>query len=90
VVPPHAALAALLTAGLWPVRGLRWIAVALNVLMLVSIPIDGGHYFVDVLAGLGVAGISLVSARLVVERFAWSLRLTPAFATSGSVSSEPA
>jgi membrane-associated phospholipid phosphatase len=64
----HAALAVLLAVGLWPLRILRWFAVALNALMLVSIPIDGGHYFVDVLAGLAVAYVSLLCARAVVAR----------------------
>ncbi|MGE5164923.1 MAG: hypothetical protein ACM3IH_13000 [Sphingobacteriales bacterium] len=39
----HAALALILTVGMWPIPVLRWIATAINTLMLVSIPIDGGH-----------------------------------------------
>ena len=37
---------------------LRWIGAAINTLMLVSIPVDGGHYFIDVLAGLAIAVVS--------------------------------
>jgi membrane-associated phospholipid phosphatase len=64
----HAALAVLLTAGLWPIPLLRWVALVLNTLMLVSIPVDGGHYFIDVAAGLAIAWASLVSARRIAGR----------------------
>ena len=37
-------------------------------LALVSIPVDGGHYFTDVLAGLIIAGLSLVAAKTIVAR----------------------
>lgn len=47
----HAALAVLFIIAMWPLRYLRWIAVALNVTMLAATPVDGGHYFIDVLAG---------------------------------------
>jgi hypothetical protein len=64
----HAALAVLLIFGLWPIPVLRWMALVLNTLMLVSIPVDGGHYFIDVAAGLAVAGVSLAAARRLAER----------------------
>jgi membrane-associated phospholipid phosphatase len=64
----HAALALILAAALWPLALLRWIGLALNMLMLVSIPVDGGHYFTDVLAGLIIAGLSLVAAKTIVAR----------------------
>jgi membrane-associated phospholipid phosphatase len=38
---------------MWPVKYLRWVAALLNVTMIV--PIDGGHYFSDVIAGTAVA-----------------------------------
>lgn len=51
----HAALGLLmLLAGLahpW----LRWPFLLLNLTMIAATPIDGGHYFVDVLAGLAIA-----------------------------------
>ncbi len=58
----------ILIAGLWPLPVLRWLGLALNIVMLVSIPIDGGHYFTDVLAGLVIAWLSLAAAKAVVER----------------------
>jgi membrane-associated phospholipid phosphatase len=44
---------------------LRWIGLAINTLMLVSIPVDGGHYFIDVPAGLAIAVLAIVAARRI-------------------------
>jgi membrane-associated phospholipid phosphatase len=52
----HAALGLLFILGLWPVRSLRWIGFAVNAVMIAATPIDGSHYFADVIAGLAVAG----------------------------------
>ena len=61
----HAALGILFAAALWRVRGVRWIALALNGLMLVATPAYGSHYVVDVIAGIGVAAVCwIVVARL--------------------------
>jgi PAP2 superfamily len=64
----HAALAVLVTAALWPVRYLRWAAVILNTAMLIATPIDGSHYFSDVLAGVALAALSLLIAQTVAAR----------------------
>jgi membrane-associated phospholipid phosphatase len=64
----HAALALLLAAGLWPIPLLRWVGLALNAVMLLSIPIDGGHYFIDVAAGLAIAWGSLAVAKVAAAR----------------------
>ena len=45
----HAASAVLYGWALWPVRWMRPIAVLANVAMFASTPIDGGHYFIDLL-----------------------------------------
>jgi membrane-associated phospholipid phosphatase len=63
----HAALALIITVGLWPIPVLRWIGLAINTLMLVSIPIDGGHYFIDVPAGLAIAWASIVAAKRIAD-----------------------
>lgn len=66
----HAAAAAILA---WAYARLgRWAApfVVLNLLMIVSAIVVGGHYLTDVVAGLGVAGLSIIGAR------AWQARLT--------------
>jgi membrane-associated phospholipid phosphatase len=64
----HAALALLLAVALWPVPVLRWIGVAINLVMLISIPVDGGHYFIDMLAGLAVAVVSLATVRTIAAQ----------------------
>jgi membrane-associated phospholipid phosphatase len=64
----HAALAVILVVALWPVAVLRWGVLALNTLMLAATPIDGSHYFIDVLAGVAVAMVALVAARALAAR----------------------
>lgn len=59
----HAALALLLLLGGWQNAWLRWPFFVVNVTMIVATPIDGGHYFVDVIAGLAIAACSYVGAR---------------------------
>lgn len=59
----HAALALLLLLGGWQNAWLRWPFFVVNVAMIVATPIDGGHYFVDVFAGLAIAAASYVVAR---------------------------
>ncbi|MGN6572325.1 MAG: phosphatase PAP2 family protein [Pseudolabrys sp.] len=63
----HAALGLLFIAALWPVPVLRWIALAFNIVMILSVPVDGGHYFVDIFAGLCIAGASLPVARAIIR-----------------------
>jgi PAP2 superfamily protein len=58
----HAASAVLYAWALWPVRWFRPIAVIANAAMLASTPIDGGHYFIDLVAGIAVALVSIVVA----------------------------
>jgi PAP2 superfamily len=66
----HAALAVIVVAALWPVPILRWVFLALNVVMLIATPIDGSHYFVDVLAGVALAVLCLAAARAIAARAA--------------------
>ena len=61
----HAALAVIVAAALWPLARLRWVFVVLNIAMLIATPIDGSHYFVDVLAGVALAALCLVAARTI-------------------------
>jgi len=64
----HAALAVILMAAFWPVPVARWFSAVINSLMLAATPIDGSHYLVDVLAGVAIAVLSLVAARMLVTR----------------------
>jgi hypothetical protein len=66
----HAALALIMIAAFWPVPILRWLSATANSLMLAATPIDGSHYFIDVLAGIGIAVLCLVAARALVARMA--------------------
>ena len=66
----HAALAVILIVALWPVPIARWIAATVNSLMLMATPIDGSHYFIDVLAGIGLALLCFAAARELVMRLA--------------------
>lgn len=61
----HAALAAVFLAAFWSVPWLRPVGVALNLAMIAATPIDGGHYFVDVLAGILIAAASLAAAEAI-------------------------
>ena len=61
----HAASAVLFAWGFWSIRWLRWPAIALNALMIASTPVIGSHYFVDVIAGMGVATLSICVAQRV-------------------------
>ena len=64
----HAALAVIVIAALWPIPALRFVAIAINLLMLLATPIDGSHYLVDVAAGVALALLSVLAARAIAER----------------------
>jgi PAP2 superfamily protein len=59
----HAATAVLYGWALWPLRWARPLNLAVNGTMLLATPICGGHYLVDVLAGVTVAISSIYAAR---------------------------
>jgi membrane-associated phospholipid phosphatase len=81
----HAALAVILVAAFWQVPIARWPAVVLNSLLLVATPIDGSHYFVDVIAGIGIAALCVAAARTLVMRWAVlpAVIATPAYTCAG-------
>lgn len=90
----HAALAAILVVAFWPVPGARWFAVPLNCLVIVATPIDGSHYFVDVLAGIAIAGLCVAAAWVVARRLAppskaMELSNPPAGSIPVSIKKEP-
>ncbi|MCA0418320.1 MAG: phosphatase PAP2 family protein [Proteobacteria bacterium] len=62
----HAALGMLLLIGAASNRWVRWPFWVLNVTMIAATPIDGGHYFVDVAAGLAIAVASYFLAKRLV------------------------
>ena len=65
----HAALALILIDAFGQLPVLRWVALVANGVMVLVVPIEGGHYFIDVLAGLVIAAVCLAAARLMVSRF---------------------
>jgi hypothetical protein len=73
----HTVTAVLLMLGFWAVPYLRWVSLGLNTVMLVSIPIEGSHYLVDVLAGIAVAWPAWIIAQSIVTRMETS-RMTRA------------
>ncbi len=64
----HACLAALLLWAFWQLPWLRWPALALNMLMFAAIPIIGGHYFVDVPAGIAVTVAAVAVVRYMTGK----------------------
>ncbi|MHC2409474.1 hypothetical protein ACVJGC_002065 [Bradyrhizobium diazoefficiens] len=56
----HAASAILYMWSFWPLRWLRLAIVPWNVLMIVATPLGGGHYLVDILAGVAVSTFAIV------------------------------
>ncbi|HEY5084241.1 MAG TPA: phosphatase PAP2 family protein, partial [Rhizomicrobium sp.] len=60
----HGVLAILLIWYAWPVRQLRWPFLAINSVVLICTPEQGGHHLVDVLAAFPVAALSIFLASL--------------------------
>lgn len=70
----HAALGVIFVLALWPISYLRWAGLAVNLLMIGATPVDGGHYFSDVIAGIGIALVCWIAAnRLAVRCVKWNL-----------------
>ena len=59
----HAAAAVLLASGFWVCRWTRWPFLILNTGMLMSAIPVGGHYYIDLPAGIAVAALGLGIAR---------------------------
>jgi hypothetical protein len=64
----HAASAVLYAWGLWGAKWFRPIAIVANLSMLAATPITGGHYFGDVLAGIGAAMLAIAAAGAISRR----------------------
>lgn len=62
----HAALGVLFLRALWVVPWVRAPAFVINMLLIASTPIDGGHYFVDVIAGAVIAILAICFSRCLV------------------------
>ena len=72
----HAASAVLYAWALWPVRWMRPIVVLAFTAMLAATPINGGHYFIDIIAGTAIAVLAIVAARRAGRVIAkWQVRI---------------
>jgi len=58
----HATWAILFIRGFYPIRRLRYGAILLNLFMLVITPIQGAHYFIDLVGGVVVAAAAIYVA----------------------------
>jgi hypothetical protein len=64
----HATLALLFMWALWKInRFFRWLSWILNGAMIFAIPIFGGHYFADIVAGLAVGGAAIWGAKTMAN-----------------------
>jgi hypothetical protein len=63
----HAAAAILTVWALWSMRWMRPLVLPAYVGMLLATPLVGGHYFIDVFAGAGLAVVAIAAARRIGE-----------------------
>jgi membrane-associated phospholipid phosphatase len=55
----HAALAVLCACAARPLRILKIPLIALNLLIILSSPFEGAHYFIDIIAGIMLAALTI-------------------------------
>ena len=84
----HSAAAVLYLWAFWPVRWMRPIAVVANVGMLVATPVCGGHYFVDVFAGIAIAAVAIMAARRIADWLVSAYPVVPSYAPGVAISAE--
>ena len=74
----HAGLSMVTLWGFWISRmtWLRWPGMTLAGATIIATPVDGGHYFVDVFAGMAIAVLSIAVARRAVYWTPVRARLT--------------
>ena len=65
----HTSLAIILTWGFWAISWLRVPFLLLNSVMLAAIPVTGGHYLTDMIAGAAIA-IMMILLIKKIEKFA--------------------
>ena len=79
----HAALGLLFIFALWPVRYIGGISALFNLMLIAATPVDGSHYFSDVIAGLVIAALSWIAVSHIftpigVTRTNWLMKVTKA------------
>jgi membrane-associated phospholipid phosphatase len=73
----HTASAVLYAWAFAPVRGFGPATLVLNALMIASTPVIGGHYLIDVIAGIAIAIGAIVAAQWLFERLQRGASLMP-------------
>jgi membrane-associated phospholipid phosphatase len=63
----HTTAAIIFTWGAWPTR-VRWFFLTLNAALICSAVVVGNHYLVDILAGIAVAVVAILSADHILRR----------------------
>lgn len=66
----HAVSGVLYMIAAWPIRRLRWVLIPVNVAMLLSTPVEGTHYLVDIIVGMVVALFATVVVNAALRRLA--------------------
>jgi membrane-associated phospholipid phosphatase len=69
----HAALAVLTTLACWHLRAIRWPLAFINAAMVIATVSEGGHYLVDVIAGVAIAVVAFRLAGKSLEAQAVTL-----------------
>lgn len=64
----HAASATLYIATAWRCGPLRWLLIAITSAMVLSTPVEGTHYLIDMILGAGVAIVGLRCASALIAR----------------------
>ena len=62
----HTAMALLVLYAVYTIRPVFWLCLPWTALILLSIPVDGGHHVVDVLGGIVLTWLSILAARRIV------------------------
>lgn len=78
----HTAAGVIFIVAGWPVRRLRWPVTAVNAAMLLATPVEGTHYFVDMIAG---ALVALGSIWIVSRLHVWLAMRSERVRLSGAV-----
>lgn len=74
----HAVSAVLFIWASWPLKWIRWPVLVINLGMVVSTPIEGTHYLVDVIAGCLLAGAVIFATKSLARP---RMTLNPRFPT---------
>lgn len=84
----HTAWAVIITAALWNSIW-RWPAVVLNALVLASTVTTGGHYFIDVFAGVAVGAVVILQPSHVYSPMSWFANQWRRSGATGGGATEP-